>query len=519
MEYLRIGDIKNIRLTCKRLNYLSLDKTITKNECLLLNERVFKQNAPSVIAALMASIRNFEVLIFQNDCIYSEAQLPVDHLRGVIVKFGSNIKEVYYYDTNKEFSLTFKTVIYHCPNLESICIKDCFNLFMHESFQFGDRRLLRMKSLKIYKTQYMSDLILHRLFKLCPNLNAITLSCCNINVHNGVYGKFYHEEPSESLMPSNDVFNYKYLFYLLSTMTCIQELDLGFSNLSHKDVMQIMQLPNVQMRKLSFLNCREIKWPKLLTNNVFSNHQSISTLSLSYSSFVTDSVLIYISNTLINLEVLNLACCSALTDHGFSQIQNLRKLNELNINNCFGLTGEVLSNLRGCSLKSLKAINVLLNNEHITYYLTNLKLIHCEIGSILKSTRFNDDSINEIIKTQQFLKEMHVHSLSLTNRAFLGELTGTIDPGIETVFMDSLNTNLENYNYYENVDTFRHIFQYENVRNEYSISNLRRLEILGLDCCQSISDEVIKYSMDLPCLRELCLSSTKVSSLIWDSPV
>ncbi|XP_061391676.1 uncharacterized protein LOC133327120 [Musca vetustissima] len=444
--------------------------------------------------------------------------------------------------------------------LESLTVTRCSPLFMSGSFLEGNTDVAdsfsNVRRLSLKNNQYLTDAILLRLTSLIKNMESFDMSACHIAYHNAIHRRFYPND-AMSNNPSESILTFKFIAKVANChRKSLRELNLSHTMMSGPALQSLARSENdesgLNLEKLFLTGCQQINTSGL---KLFLQTQSnLTTLDLADTLCVNDDCLTCIVSSLPQLQDLNVAGCSGVTNAGAMLLANASRLQNLNISRCDGITTDGLAH--GIAkdtnrvLQRLNMSNLIVCEEGIKSIARNcpelrvLNVGHCVNG-------VTDESVQCIVQHLRWLRELSLEDcFRLTDAALTGidmsklemkssasSTMGTLDnfhptpPSsmheLEAIrssspqFMKiSLRSKAEE-DIVRDANRKRAMFAvYElNLVDDatldgYSIQQLRGLRSLNLKGCNKITDVSLKYGLKFIELQRLCLSyCQQISSL------
>lgn len=323
----------------------------------------------------------------------------------------------------------FVFMLEKCPNLKTLNIQSCKELFMSGRLLEGKtegllvNNLENLRSLNLSGNKYLTDALFNRFTLAAPDLQELNLSACSLQFHLGLVKRFYPTGSDISKNASESVLTF---YFILHTITSRAEKikQLLFSNtlIDGEALKCLSEVKNLSLVSLKVHSCDQLTNTGILALTTYQT--SLKELDIGLCTRVTDQSLVHISKNLINLEYLNIQRCRAVTDLGIAELGKLKKLKTLNISQCEllskeglekGICAEVNATIEELDIHSLNLDQngLILLSER----LPNLK-------SLDVSYCFNavtDTSVQVLFKNQIFL---HTLKISHCDKVSDAGLTG-----------------------------------------------------------------------------------------------
>ena len=238
------------------------------------------------------------------------------------------------------------SILRYLPNLISLTIQSCSELFMFAKFFNTDRDVLavcdnlsNIKKLSLSHNRYLSDGLFNRLSAMMPHLQEIVLSECHISFHRGLYGKYYPSSGGDKPEPSECVLTFSQIFRVIElNSTTVRHLDFSRTLIDGDALTLLAKVDNLVIESLNLMYCEQITNVGLI--NLVKGQQNIIHLDLSHSMRVTDLSLIEICNNLKKLKTLKIKNCRAITDIGVIAVSQLDALEVFNFSQKIVLRNE-----------------------------------------------------------------------------------------------------------------------------------------------------------------------------------
>ncbi|XP_073812196.1 uncharacterized protein [Musca autumnalis] len=471
--------------------------------------------------------------------------------QNLLQQIGSTAVEVIF-DNADIGDKQFYAFMQQLTKLECLTVTRCSPLFMSGSFLEGitdvAEGFANVRRLSLKNNQYLSDAILLRLTSLIKTMESFDMSGCHIAYHNAIHRRFY---PNDALSnnPSESILTFKFIAKVANShRKHLKELNLSHTMMSGPALQSLARSENdesgLNLEKLYLTGCQQINTSGL--KSFLQTQANLVTLDLADTLCVNDDCLSCIVNALPQLQDLNVAGCSGITNAGAILLSNLIRLQNLNISRCDGITTDGLAQGIAKKLNSvlqrLYMSNLIVCEEGIKCIARNcselrvLNVGHCVNG-------VTDESVQCIVQHLRWLRELSLEDcFRLTDAALTGidisklevkssksSSTGILEnfhptppssmheldvlrPSSPQFMKISLRSKAEE-DIVRDANRKRALFAaYElNLVDDatvdgFSIQQLKGLRSLNLKGCNKITDVSLKYGLKFIELQRLCLS-------------
>ncbi|XP_044595900.1 F-box/LRR-repeat protein 14 [Cotesia glomerata] len=341
MSYLSVSDRMAAGLVCRQWYEASLSTKFVDKQAVIISRE--DDNMHLVMNTLLKSQRPFHHFIFKE--VEIKKNLPIWD------KFGGIIRSLILVCCDLS-ERTLVSILKCCENLRTLHINACRECLMSGRLLDDEKDVKELSNnfqslieLSLASNRYLSDALFNRLVSICPNLQSLSLTDCQISFHSGVYKRFYPhnsiEQASESLLTFFNV-----LMYVKRQAKRLKHVSFGSTLIDSTALSSLASVEGLKLESLKLRSCDQLTNVGLRS---LSRQISLKVLDISFCTRVTDQSLICICQNLFNLESLNVRRCRAITDYGVTQIRLLKKLKELDISECEQLTGACIT--QGLSLQ------------------------------------------------------------------------------------------------------------------------------------------------------------------------
>lgn len=417
----------------------------------------------------------------------------------------------------------FIKALQYCTALEKLAVQDCKDLLMSGLLleTEEDRGKLRaawryLKILDLSYNRYLSDALLIKVLALCPGVNTLILTGCQLSYHNGMFRKFYPEgfqNPSESVTTFQMIMR-----YIKSNSRRIKNLSLSETLLDSTSLHKLAQIENMDLLVLQLRSCVQISNHGLIQMCSSGNVNTLTELDIGLCPRITDTSLIILCSSLRQLRRLSLHGCRAITDLGLANIWQLDKLESLNLSDCDGLQGAGILkglcyktnyNLRELQLCYLSSITeaIVIGIVEGMPNLRSLDLSHCYNG-------VTDKSLQHVFRLGSRLRRL---SLAQCDQVTDSGLTGMgvsklpVAPSIAHLLRLPLGSRheLEILRDAKEKEEVRELSETELLASDksgVSLSTIQGLQYLDISGCYRITDASLKYAFRLIELKKLDMS-------------
>ncbi|XP_013177189.1 PREDICTED: uncharacterized F-box/LRR-repeat protein C02F5.7-like [Papilio xuthus] len=522
-KYLPKSDRKCASETCRSWYLAANAYCFLKNKVVVLYKSINSDEDSSNLSIFENSASVYTNYLFNEVEISSK-------LNGFWDRTGENIKSLTFKNCDM-CEKVFVNILQKCPNLESLNIESCKDLFMSGRLLEGKtdgllvNNLENLKSLSLSGNQYLTDALFSRFVKAAPALEHLNLSGCSLQFHLGLVKKFYpsgtniFENPSESVLTF-----YFVLQFILSHAQSIKTLQFSSTLIDGAALKSLSEAVNLELNTLEVHSCDQLTNTGILA---LTTHQvTLKELDIGLCTRVTDQSLVHICNNLINLENLNIQRCRAVTDLGISELHKLKKLKILNISQCELITKEglrkgicaeentVLEDLDIHSL-NLDQTGVIMLSEKLPN-LRSLDLSYC-------FNAVTDASIQVVFKNQVFLhtlKISHCDKVSDVGLTGMGKLQqdGNDDSPIMSNYDEAPTHQKIHLGSRAEEEIVRDANRKKNVMKMceniltmdsftgYSLARLKHLRELDMSGCNRMTDVSLRYAFNFKELVNLNFS-------------
>ncbi|XP_057325039.1 F-box/LRR-repeat protein 20 [Microplitis mediator] len=562
MSYLSVSDRMAAGLVCHQWHEASLSTKFVDKQAVIISRE--DDNLQLVMNTLLKSQRPFHHFIFK--------QVEIKRNLPIWDKFGGIIRSLILVCCDLS-ERTLVTILKCCKNLRTLHINACRECLMSGRLLDDEKDVKELSDnfkslieLSLASNRYLSDALFNRIVSICPNLQSLSLTDCQLSFHSGVYKRFYPdnnsiEQASESLLTFFNV-----LLYIKRQAKILKHVSFGSTLIDSTALISLAGVEGLKLESLRLRSCDQLTNAGLRSLN---NQINLKVLDISFCTRVTDQSLICICQNLLNLESLNIRRCRAITDYGVSQLRLLKKLIELDISECEQLTGACITQGLCCSAINESKLtsgtaqyhdpenlndksdartdesvnetrNILLNNclQILSANALNLdeKSIECIANTFPKLTfldigycfsAVNDKTIQKVFKELTMLRTLRISRCDKVSDAGLtgmgaGNRVNNVDSKIEKIipeltgsrFKIRLGSRAE-----EEIvrDAYRKREVMEmcedttspcelDIFSGFSLIRLRGLRELDLTGCNKVTDVSLKHAFTFPELRVLDLS-------------
>ncbi|XP_063822148.1 F-box/LRR-repeat protein 14-like [Ostrinia nubilalis] len=494
-KYLPRADRKAASETCRAWYIAANDNYFLKSKLVTFHRGAFNDEDLSKLSTYENSS-----VIYRN-YMFCDVEIS-SRLNGFWNKMGEFINSLEFVKVDvceKEFLY----ILQKCPNLETLNIHSCKEIFMSGRLLEGKTEVVKnldyLKSLSLTNNKYLTDALLNRFVVSAPLLEFLDLSDCSLQFHAGLIKRFYpigsnvFENPSESVLTF-----YFIMQFFISRAKVLKQLILSNTLIDGVALKSIAEIEHLKLETLIVHSCDQ------LTNNgilALTTHQtSLVSLDLGLCSRVTDQSLVYICQNLKNLECLDIQRCRAVTDLGAIELRKLKKLNSLNIAQCDlitkvgfekGICHEVNNELQDLNISALN-----LDQETLIMISEKLpKLKFLDISFCLNGV--TDKSIQVILKNQIRLKTL---KMSYCDKVTDAGLTGMGK-------MEEINDNVPIMAQYYECSSHHHKIHLGSRAEEEILRDAQKKREVMLMCEKLTLDSSTGYSLArLKCLQHLDIS-------------
>ncbi|XP_063973344.1 uncharacterized protein LOC135160580 [Diachasmimorpha longicaudata] len=379
MSYLSVSDRISAGSVCRHWQEALLSAKFVNHQALLITRE--EQNLQNVMNTLAVSNRPFYHFIFKE--IELKPSLPIWSRFGPIMRSLIMV----YCDLSEK---TLVHILKSCKNLQTIHINACRECLMsgrllddENDVKEISNNLKSLVELSLASNRYLSDALFNRLISICPNLESLSLTDCQISFHFGLYKRFYPlscsiDQASESILTFFNV-----LKYIKKQAKRLKHLSLSRTLIDNTALSTIATMEGLQLHSLKLRSCDQLSIFGLRT---LIHQRSLKVLDLSFCKRVTDASVLCICQNLENLETLNIRRCRAVTNYGICQIRCLKRLKELDISECDQLTG-------GCITQGLCKPNGLdgINDEKQIWESENINPNSAQSHAVMGQDSFNEN--------------------------------------------------------------------------------------------------------------------------------
>lgn len=410
-----------------------------------------------------------------------------------------------------------------CSSLEALTIQDCKELLMTGLLlnDEEDRMKLRqgwlqLRYLSFAYNRYLSDAILIKMLSLCPQVNTLILTGCQISYHSGMFHRFY---PNGLVIPSESVTTFQTLLrYIAGNSKKIKTLSLSHTLLDGNSLYNLSRTQHLGLRELQLNSCMQISNQGLIQMCTTPNLKALTELDVGLCPRITDTSLIILCSTLRQLRKFSVQACRAITDMGVANIMYMDKLEVLNLSDCELIQGAGI--LKGLCHK----VNYTIREINLAY-LVNMSdtalvgmvagmpnLRHLDLASCYNAV--TDVSLQAVFRHSKWLRSFNI---SMCDRVTDCGLTGLgvsekpIQPTVEQLLRLPLGGRYERAIIDEakiNKELVE-LCESELVnakKSEFNLSSLRGLQKVNLSNCNRVTDLSLKYAFQLTELKALDLS-------------
>ncbi|XP_015126909.1 F-box/LRR-repeat protein 14 isoform X2 [Diachasma alloeum] len=331
MSYLSVSDRISAGRVCRHWHEASVSAKFVNRQALLISRE--EDNLQNVMNTLSVSNRPFYHFIFKE--IEVKASLPIWSRFGPIMRSLIMVC----CDLSER---TLVHILKSCTNLQTIHINACRECLMsgrllddENDVKEISNNLKSLVELSLASNRYLSDALFNRLISICPNLESLSLTDCQISFHSGLYKKFYPARSSLDQASESVLTFFNVLEYIKKQAKRLKHLSLGRTLIDSTALSTLATVDGLQLLSLKLRSCDQLSNSGLRT---LVHQRSLKVLDLSFCTRVTDASLLCICQNLENLETLNIRRCRAVTNYGICQIRCLKRLKELDISECDQLT-------------------------------------------------------------------------------------------------------------------------------------------------------------------------------------
>ncbi|XP_077288591.1 uncharacterized protein LOC143912983 [Arctopsyche grandis] len=430
----------------------------------------------------------------------------------------------------------FMRIIELCPNLESLALLNCRELFMSASLldnvskkQANNTGLSNLKSLNLSRNRYLSDALLYRFMSNIDYLMDLNLSESPLTFHPGLHRKFYPQgtDQIKNDSPSESILTFPYVMLLLQNKTkFLKRVNLSMTLIDGNALSNLAQLPGLRLESLQLFGCDQLNSNGITAMTQHQTH--LTELSLARCSRLTDDLLQTICNSLKSLKYLDVSRCTMITNAGAEEISKLANLEHLSIMESSNVTSE---GIKAGVCKWLNPNLMLLNVSALNLDESTIMLV-CEMCPNLRTLDLSycynavtDNSVQCIFKNLVHLNTLYMKCCSgvsdagLTGMGVGKYIASESKPivnrhaprfGLEQFQRISLRSKAEE-------EIVRDAQRKQEVKEMcerntgdsvqgYSLMRLRNLVSIDLCGCNSITDVSLQYAFASTVLKDLFLS-------------
>lgn len=520
-KYLPCSDRKAASETCQSWYMAANDHSFLKKKLAVFYKTPLNDENSSPIQ------------IFENSSLthfnYSFYEVEISNkINGFWEQMGEHIRSITL--TNCDIcEKVFAFILQKCPNLETLEIQSCRELFMSGRLLEGKTEgllltsLENLKSLSLWSNRYLTDALFNRFISAAPALEKLNLSACSLQFHRGLVKKFYPTGSDIFQNPSESVLTFYFVMqFIAARAKNIKRLLFGDTLIDGSALKILSETKDLQLESLDLYSCDQLTNTGIIALTI---HQtSLTTLNIAHCSRVTDSSLVHICNNLVNLEGLNIQRCRAVTDLGIAELGKLKKLKYLNISQCELITKEGLQ--KGiCAVENHPLIQLdihSMNLDQTGLIMVSEKLLNLQILDI--SYCFNavtDISIQVIFKNQlklRVLRISHCDKVSDAGLTGMGKLeTDGEERPLVAAFDEARIPQKIHLGSRAEEEIVRDARRKRDVMmmceklsldtySGYSLARLKNLQDLDISACNRITDVSLTYAFNFKELAILNLS-------------
>lgn len=253
-------------------------------------------------------------------------------------QFGAHITDIEFNACDLR-EKTFSFILKLLPNLQTLEINNCRELFMSGRLFKNPTDCVdceHVTSLSLCNNRYLSDALFNRIISTMKNIQSINLAGCYISFHSALYKKFY---PEHYRGASESVFTFYMIMKFIETYAAqLKYLDFSETLIDGNALNKLSEIDHLQLDGIKLRSCDQLTNAGI--SKFFQNQKNLHVLDLSQSVRFTDPSLLDVCHTLINLKVLKLRRCRAITDQSIKNIRLLTNLECLDISECDAITSK-----------------------------------------------------------------------------------------------------------------------------------------------------------------------------------
>ncbi|XP_034948212.1 dynein regulatory complex subunit 6 [Chelonus insularis] len=336
MSYLSVSDRMSAGLVCREWHEASLTLRFVNKQAVIVSRE--EDNLQLVMNTLLKSQRPFYHFIFKE--VEVKRNLPIWD------KFGSSMRSLILVCCDLS-ERTLVSILKCLKNLRILHINACRECLMSgrllddkKDVDELSQNFQSLIELSLASNRYLSDALFNRFVSICPNLQSLSLTDCQISFHSGVYKRFYRDYKSSDQASESLLTFFNVLAYIKKQAKRLKHLSFGSTLIDSTALSSLASIEELKLESLKLKSCDQ------LTNTGLRSliyQTNIKVLDISFCTRVTDASIICICKNLHNIEILNIRRCRAVTDLGIKQIHLLKKLKELDISECDQLTGACIT--------------------------------------------------------------------------------------------------------------------------------------------------------------------------------
>ena len=423
----------------------------------------------------------------------------------------------------------FVEAVRHLTQLTSLRLISCRDLFMSnkilcpgESHEYLRVALQNLRHLGIVDNRYLSDAFFSRLTTLMPNLESLDLTGCQISFHKGLYRKFYPQNnfekgASESILTFHFVHD-----FIRSNSATIKKLNFSKTLIDGDALEKLVRTPGLQLKELHLASCDQLTNTGLLA--LAETQVELEVLDVSSCVRVTDQSVISFAKNLPCLKILRLKLCRAVTDLGITELKTLPYLEEVDVSGCEFVTGQGIESLFKEENQYLRRLHLgALSNIHESSVIKLVEMVKNLTVLNLTSSRsgVTNKAAQEIFVHATKLRELNLDFCdNVTDAGLLGmdlteekksqddDMRSPVPPMND--FKISLRSRAEQeiVNDAALKNTMRTMCEAQegNINLSRSIANLKGLVVLKLTGCNKVTDVSLVYCFKFLELRSLTLA-------------